>query len=187
MEGADQVISSLETLILLLTFSDENKPVELRLALKCAVRLCESRQEYCETFVELLGTRLDNVNSEQIGPNLWLKLLNSIFPGDYTIIICETLGAIGGLKGDTLLPLVNDILSLLHALADIKKPTKQQTHTKTMLCNLIFQTLSGYTWNEQTEETIKKVKGFGKRLESFVYSLFVSIQSSLPDLFTIGI
>ncbi|XP_044761796.1 integrator complex subunit 7 [Coccinella septempunctata] len=139
VDGADQVISALETLILLLTFSNEKKPMELKFALKCAVRLCESKQEYCETFVELLGTRLDNVNS------------------DYTIIICETLGAIGGLKADTLLPLVNDILSLLHALADVKNPTSQQIHTKTMLCTLIFQTLSGYTWNEQTEETIKKV------------------------------
>ncbi|KAK9871145.1 hypothetical protein WA026_011427 [Henosepilachna vigintioctopunctata] len=139
VERADEVVSALETLILLLTFSDEKRPKELKFALKCAVRLCESKLEYCDTFVELLGTRLDNVNS------------------DYTIVICETLGAIGGLKADTLLPLVDDTLSLLHALADTPNPTSAQIHTKTMLCTLIFQTLSGYTWNLQTENTIAKV------------------------------
>ncbi|XP_045470369.1 integrator complex subunit 7 [Harmonia axyridis] len=137
--GAGQVISALETLILLLTFSNEKKPTELKIALKCAVRLCESKQEYCETFVELLGTRLDNINS------------------DYIIILCETLGAIGGLKSDALLTLVSDILSLLHALADIQNPTSQQIQTKIMLCTLIFQTLSGYTWNKDTEDSIFKV------------------------------
>lgn len=60
----DELISALETLILLLTFSNEKCTKQLKLALKCAVRLCEVKQEFCDTFVELLGTRLDNINSK---------------------------------------------------------------------------------------------------------------------------
>lgn len=62
-DGADDVIAALETLILLLTFSNEKHPLQLKIALKCAVRLCKAKQEYCEVFVELLGTRLDNIDS----------------------------------------------------------------------------------------------------------------------------
>ncbi|XP_018575936.1 integrator complex subunit 7 [Anoplophora glabripennis] len=138
-DGADDVIAALETLILLLTFSNERHPLQLKIALKCAVRLCEAKQEYCEVFVELLGTRLDNIDSE------------------YTIVICEALGAIGGLKPETLLPLVDTILNLLIALLDVASPTQLQTHTKTMLCTLIFQTLSGYKWNEYTFNTVLNV------------------------------
>jgi integrator complex subunit 7 len=135
-EGADEVISSLETLILLLTFSNDKHPEQLKLALKCAVRLCESKKEHCETFVELLGTRLDNIHS------------------DCTIIICETLGAIGGLKPDTLLSLLVNILNLLRALSEIESPTAQQIRIKIMLCTLVFQTMSDYTWNAETESAI---------------------------------
>lgn len=63
-DGADDVIAALETLILLLTFSNEKHPLQLKIALKCAVRLCEAKQDYCEVFVELLGTRLDNIDSK---------------------------------------------------------------------------------------------------------------------------
>ncbi|KAJ8960602.1 hypothetical protein NQ318_013893 [Aromia moschata] len=138
-DGAEEVIAALETLILLLTFSNEKHPAQLKAALKCAVRLCEAKQEYCEIFVELLGTRLDNIDS------------------DYTIVICEALGAIGGLKPETLLPLIEAILNLLTALVEIPSPNQMQISTKTMLCTLIFQTLSGYNWNEQTYDTILNV------------------------------
>ncbi|XP_044259605.1 integrator complex subunit 7 [Tribolium madens] len=135
-DRADEVVSSLETLILLLTFSNDKHPRQLKLALKCAVRLCEAKKDYCEIFVELLGTRLDNIHN------------------DCTIVICETLGAIGGLKPDTLLSLLANILSLLRALSEIDSPTNQQTRIKIMLCTLVFQSLSDYTWNEETESAI---------------------------------
>ncbi|CAH0553711.1 unnamed protein product [Brassicogethes aeneus] len=139
-EDADEVIHALETLILLLTFSSDQKHSEyLKVALKCAVRLCDAKPEHCETFVELLGTRLDNIDN------------------DYTITICETLGAIAGLKPETLLPLVDSILSLIAALTQIQSPTANQTRTKIMLCTLIFQTLCGYYWNEQTWRTISNL------------------------------
>lgn len=65
-DGTNEVIAALETLILLLTFTDEKQPRYLKIALKCAVRLCEVKHEYCEIFVELLGTRLDNIESKYI-------------------------------------------------------------------------------------------------------------------------
>lgn len=138
-DGTDDVISSLETLILLLTCSEQKQPKHLKVALKCAVRLCEAKQEYCETFVDLLGARLDNVD------------------GDYTIVICEALGAIGGLKPETLLPQINTILGLLGSINAIDNPTELHTRTKIMLCSLIFQMISGYKWNEQTQNAIFNV------------------------------
>lgn len=66
VQGTDAVISSLETFILLLTFSNEKYPYQLKLALKCAVQLCEVRREYCETFVELLGSSLGKVDGNYI-------------------------------------------------------------------------------------------------------------------------
>ncbi|XP_030755843.1 integrator complex subunit 7 [Sitophilus oryzae] len=135
-DGTEDVISALETLILLLTYSEQKQPKHLKVALKCAVRLCQARLDYCETFVDLLGTRLDNIS------------------GDYTIVICEALGAIGGLKPETLLPQMDTILSLLTTLSTVQNPNEMQVTTKIMLCTLIFQTMSGYKWNDHTQEVI---------------------------------
>lgn len=66
-DGTSEVIGALETLILLLTFADEKNPRYLKIALKCAVRLCEVKSDYCTVFVELLGTRLDNIESKFLG------------------------------------------------------------------------------------------------------------------------
>lgn len=135
----EEVVSALENLILLLTFGCEKRSYELKIALKCVVQLCEAKSDYCGSFVELLGTTLKNIGN------------------GYTIVICETLGAIGSLQSDTLLPLIDTILDLLRSLSEIPNCTKQQRLIKTMLCTLIFQTLSGYAWNEHTESTIKLV------------------------------
>lgn len=64
MHNTEEVISSLETLILLLTFSDEKYPKQLRIALKCAVKLCDAKREHCDRFVELLGSRLSSVDGK---------------------------------------------------------------------------------------------------------------------------
>ncbi|KAI4458261.1 c1orf73 protein [Holotrichia oblita] len=136
--GADTVIASLEGLILLLTVNDEKDCLQLRLALKCAVRLCDSKREYCEKFVDLLGSRFGSIDSNS------------------SIIICEALGAIGSLQPDTLLPLTDDILKFLIDLSAIKQPTQQQILTKVMLCTLVFQSLCGYQWNPQILNTIYK-------------------------------
>lgn len=64
MHGMEDVISSLETLVLLLTFSDDKYPHQLKVALKCAVRLCQAKKEHCERFVELLGSRFGSVNGK---------------------------------------------------------------------------------------------------------------------------
>ncbi|CAG9772925.1 unnamed protein product [Ceutorhynchus assimilis] len=134
-EGSDDVIASLEALICLLT-SEQNKPKHLKIALKCAVRLCEAKPDYCANFVELLGSRLDDVD------------------GESAIVICEALGAIGSLKCETLLPQLETILGLLSSIRTEPNPKQSQTSTKIMLCTLIFQMLSGSKWNTEIESAI---------------------------------
>lgn len=60
--GTEQVILSLETLFFSLTFSDENLPGQLKVALKCAVTLCDAKREHCERFVDFLESRLTRVD-----------------------------------------------------------------------------------------------------------------------------
>ncbi|XP_057654555.1 integrator complex subunit 7 [Diorhabda carinulata] len=140
-EGEEEITAALETLILLLTFMKTKHSVHLKTVLKCAVQLCEAKDQFCEIFVELLGTRLDNVD------------------GDNTLTICETLGAIGSLRPETLVPLIDTIINILTALNEIREPTQLQTQTKTMLCTLMFQTLCGHKWNEDTFDIVMKVVG----------------------------
>ncbi|XP_017781296.1 PREDICTED: integrator complex subunit 7 [Nicrophorus vespilloides] len=137
--GTEEIICSLETLILLLTYSEEKYPYQLKLALKCAVKLAEHKRDNCERFIKLLGSRLGFVD------------------GDCTIIICEALGAIGSLDADTLLPLLRDIVQLLVQISAIANPSRQQTTIAVMLCTLVFQTLSGYNWNQEVTDVIHKV------------------------------
>lgn len=66
VNGSEEMIASLETLILLLTFSKKKYPHQLKSALKCAVNLCEAKREHCEIFVELLGSRLKSVEGNVI-------------------------------------------------------------------------------------------------------------------------
>lgn len=53
--------------------------------------------------------------------------------------------------------MIDTILNLLLALAELPNPSQSQIHTKTMLCTLVFQMLAGYKWNDQTTNTILKV------------------------------
>lgn len=76
---------------------------------------------------------------------------------DYTIVICEALGAIGSIRSEALLSIVDTVINLLLGLTELTSPSEVQIHTKTMLCTLIFQMLAGYKWNEQTNNTIRKV------------------------------
>ncbi|KAK4882914.1 hypothetical protein RN001_006233 [Aquatica leii] len=137
--GAQDVISSLETLILLLIFSEEKYTYQLKIALKCAVQLCEAKHEHCVTFVELLGSNLKNLD------------------GKSTTLVCEALGAIGGLQPETLIPLLPDVLGILNELAGVENLSSLQIQTQVMLCTLLFQTLCGYEWNYETKGTIQKV------------------------------
>lgn len=66
VHNAEDVINPLETLILLLIFSDNKHPYQLKLALKCAVLLCEAKQDHCKTFVELLQSSLQSIDGKYI-------------------------------------------------------------------------------------------------------------------------
>lgn len=149
MQKTEEVICSLETLILLLTFSEDKYPYQLKIALKCAVRLCEVKTEHCERFVELLGARLGSLD----GILLIFIYVNclffhvTVFLDDCTNLVCEALGAIASLQPDALLNLLGSILKLLNDLVTVDNPSTQQTQTRVLLCTLIFQTLAGYEWN----------------------------------------
>ncbi|XP_060527172.1 integrator complex subunit 7 isoform X1 [Cylas formicarius] len=133
VDDAEDVIVAIETLILVLTFGDRGCSKDLKAALKCAVRLCKAEPHYCQTFVELLGSRLTDVN-------------------DYTIVVCEALGAIGSLEPETLLPLMDVTLRLLTAAGSLSDDV--QTRTKIMLCTLLFQMMSGRGWTREAETAV---------------------------------
>lgn len=144
VEGEEDVISSLETLILILTLTDNKTTYQLKLSLKCCVRLSEAKTEHCDRFVELLGSRLGSVD------------------GASTVAICEALGAIANLRSETLLSLLGDILGLLGELStniEDVPDSERQTHSKSvvMLSTLVFQTLAGYRWNAETKAVLKNV------------------------------
>ncbi|XP_025830682.1 integrator complex subunit 7 [Agrilus planipennis] len=138
-EGIEDVISALETFILLLFFSEERYPHQLKKALKCSVQLCEAKHDHCKIFIELLGCQLESANDDSITS------------------ICETLGAIGSLQPESLLPLLGNILKLLSELSEISSPTDQQIQTKVILCTLVFQSLCGFQWDTETAEVIFRV------------------------------
>ncbi|XP_022912913.1 integrator complex subunit 7 [Onthophagus taurus] len=139
VSGTNDVIQALESLILLLTQSEDKNQLELKLTLKCAVRLCEYKLDYCEKFLQLLGSRLGSVDSS------------------FSITICESLGAIGSLQPEALLILIEDILKHLSTLSKVNNPTSKQSLTKVMLCTLIFQSMCGYKWRMDVELAIKEV------------------------------
>lgn len=72
-------------------------------------------------------------------------------------MVCEALGAISSLQPEALMSQLTEIISLLNELSLISNPNAQQTHTKVLLCTLIFQTLSGYKWNAETLDVVNRV------------------------------
>ncbi|XP_067013341.2 integrator complex subunit 7 [Anabrus simplex] len=140
VHGLSQVVDIVESLFLLVTCdSERSHHYELRVCLRCAVSLCEVNQDLCRNFVDLIGS----------------QLMSATGPCD--VLLCEALGAIGGLKGGALLILLPDILRKLHSLAAIKKPNTEQTHTKVMLCTLVFQTMAGYEWSNEAREAVEMI------------------------------
>lgn len=80
-----------------------------------------------------------------------------LFLDDYMIVMCEALGAIGSIKSEALLLVLDRVVNLLLGLTELQNPSQVQIRTKTMLCTLIFQMLAGYKWREETYNTILKV------------------------------
>lgn len=69
-------------------------------------------------------------------------------------LICEALGAIGGLQHKTLLPLLGDILKLLSEMSKAPNLSTQEIHATVLLCTLVFQTMSGYQWDQNTIKVV---------------------------------
>ncbi|XP_050311568.1 integrator complex subunit 7 [Anthonomus grandis grandis] len=136
-EGSEKILTSVQMLILLLTRAEEEKEIKyLKTALKCAVRLCQVKPDYCQRFVDLLGWVISNLE------------------GEFIIVICEALGAVASLKPEALLPHLPSICTILVSITQEQYPTKIQSSTKIMMCTLIFQMMSGYKWNDQAQGAI---------------------------------
>lgn len=110
--GIQDVISCLESLIVLLVLDDKHLH-QLRACLRSTVKLCQSQPSHCAIFVDAIGSTLINASAEN-GQN-----------ENQTVALCEALGAIGSLGENTLLPLLPDIL--------IKLKQTSHVHTKVNL------------------------------------------------------
>ncbi|XP_071642440.1 integrator complex subunit 7 [Temnothorax longispinosus] len=144
--GIQDVISCLESLIVLLVLDDKHLH-QLRACLRSTVKLCQSQPSHCAIFVDAIGSTLVNASAEN-GQN-----------EKQTVALCEALGAIGSLGENTLLPLLPEIL--------IKLKQMSHVHTKVMLCTLLFQMVAGgYEWNseclEAVENVVRNVDGWAK-------------------------
>jgi len=107
--GIQDVISCLESLIVLLALDDKHL-YQLRACLRSTVKLCQSQPSHCAMFVDAIGSTLINTNAEN-GQN-----------EKQTVALCEALGAIGSLGENTLLSLLPDIL--------LKLKQTSHVHTK---------------------------------------------------------
>ncbi|KAG5337742.1 INT7 protein, partial [Acromyrmex heyeri] len=144
--GIQDVISCLESLIVLLVLDDKHLH-QLKACLRSTVKLCQSQPSHCVLFVDAIGSTLINASAENSQNE------------KQTVALCEALGAIGSLGENTLLPLLPDIL--------IKLKQTSHVHTKVMLCTLLFQTVAGgYEWNseclEAVNNVVKNVDGWAK-------------------------
>lgn len=92
------------------------------------------------------------------------------------------MGAIGGLKPETLLPQLQTILKLLGSLKEIDNPTDVQTNTKVMLCTLLFQLLSGYKWNEETKNAVFETVSSNNLWSNYCIGNYCDLPT-LSDLF----
>lgn len=77
--------------------------------------------------------------------------------GQYSITVCEALGAIGGFQPRTLVPLFPDILHKLTELSNCGELTSEQNQVKVMMCTLIFQSLSIYESTKDIDNVISYV------------------------------
>lgn len=104
--GTQDVISCLESLIVLLVLDDKHLH-QLKACLRSTVKLCQSQPNHCTIFVDAIGSTLINASAEN-GQN-----------EKQTVALCEALGAIGSLGENTLLPLLPDILIKLKQMSHI--------------------------------------------------------------------
>lgn len=113
--GIQDVISCLESLIVLLALDDKHLR-QLKACLRSTVKLCQSQPSHCAVFVDAIGSTLINASAEN---NQNEK---------QTVVLCEALGAIGSLGENALFPLLPDILIKL----------KQTSHVHTKVNNFFI-------------------------------------------------
>ncbi|KAJ1532049.1 hypothetical protein ONE63_000680 [Megalurothrips usitatus] len=136
-DAVSQAVDAVESLFLLITVGQSQKYLrEMKICLQCAVSLCIANRQLCNTFVQLIGTRLmsGSCNSE----------------------LCEALGAIGNLRPSALLSLLPDILLKLRELSQASS-TSEHNQLKVMLCTLVFQSAVGFSWDPEASSVVESV------------------------------
>lgn len=112
---------------------------QLKVCLQLTVKLSQVQRSHCKVFVDAIGATLINTSSA-----------TSKQSDHQEVALCEALGAIGSLGENILLPLLPDIL--------VKLKQTPHTHTKVMLCTLLFQMVAGgYEWSPECLEAIDSV------------------------------
>nr|CAD7407932.1 unnamed protein product [Timema poppensis] len=92
-----------------------------------------SLDDLCPRFVDLIGSQLE-MSSDM-----------------YSTFLCEALGAIGGIQSQALHNLLPKVLDKLRSSETL------ESHTKVMLCILVFQSFAGYEWNIEAKRVIEGV------------------------------
>jgi integrator complex subunit 7 len=117
---------------------DDKYLYQLKVCLQLSVKICQVQHKHCTVFVDAIGSTLVNTNT------------NGKKNDHQAVVLCEALGAIGSLGENILLPLLPDIL--------VKLKKTPHTHTKVMLCTLLFQMVAGgYEWNAECLDAIDSV------------------------------
>ncbi|XP_075234505.1 integrator complex subunit 7-like [Lycorma delicatula] len=134
----DEFIAMVESLFLMVACTEETDAGDgvLKVCLQCAVSLCQCHRPLCPRFVDLIAT----------------CLIDSAATNSSNILLCEALGAIGGLEPGALITFLPDILEKICQLSDAS-----ETHTKVMLCTLVFQTLAPSQWTDTAQNAIDSV------------------------------
>lgn len=135
--GIENSIEVVEGLFLLVLCMDESQTQVLRSVLQCAVSLCKVQHQLIPHFVKLFASSLVKCAD-------WCAVL-----------LCEALGAIGGMQQGAVSNFLPSFISKLYELND----RNEQSHTqiKVMLCTLIFQSLTAACWNDNAQNAINGV------------------------------
>ncbi|XP_054272876.1 integrator complex subunit 7-like [Macrosteles quadrilineatus] len=126
--GLDERLDAVESLFLLLACTG-TEAAAMRSVLRCIVNLCNVQKNLCPRFVQLIATCLVEDTAD------WCSAL-----------LCEALGAIGGMQQHSTEAFLKYFLKKLNQLSSNDNSAQDNTHTKVMLCTLVFQCVSADRW-----------------------------------------
>ena len=156
VEGTDIVsesIMAIEALFLLVNSCGGSINLNvLRECLRCSVMLCKVKTETCDQFVDIIGGGLTELKG---GGRKDESIL---------LLLCETLASLGHMKFGVLKLLLPDICNVMSLFCenaiDSDLPYGEDgAKVLIMLSTLLFQTMKGHLWTEETKTAIDQVLG----------------------------